>query len=297
MSARSWIFTSFVWLSACSSGGGPAPGGPIDALLQGDGGAPDEGAASDLTPAADLLQPGPITLTRFGLVELRAVSIGVPADRHYSTAAAQIYDLGQRNEKCTRSVIAGCLLTQCATTLRPPQQDAGPIRMEGGPVGVTLSFNGGQYLSYSNGGGNNWPVGAPLSVSAPGADVPGFSAMVAMPERVVVRTPERPMAGVNFIVQRTADMTLIWEGGGRGTLWFVATIGAETLECGLQARDGRGVIPALALGKMPSGSGTLTLFTADTREVPAGAHLLRVRAAYSAVGHDGQEFQAQLALF
>lgn len=294
MHSPTWLLTLCAMLLGCSSGGAPRPADDRDGALVTDGGAGDA-RTDDLQ--ADLAQAGPLTLVRHGLVEARAISNGIVPDRHGSTATARLYDLAARGERCVRTLIAGCLLTQCESTTAPPNQSAGPIRIEGGLIPVTLTFSGSLYLDYSNGNANNWPVGVPLTISAPGADSPAFSATVTMPERVLVKTPEHVQAGVNFIVRRTADLPLTWEGGGRGALWLVASVGKQTLECGFPASNGRGTVLADALGAMAGGSGTLWIFTADTREVSAGAALTRVRAAYSAVGHDGREFTAQLSLF
>lgn len=295
MNTRTCSLLSFLGLclslAGCENRCAPPLAPAADAAASADGGAGD-GAA----PPADLMQAGPITFSRFGLIEARAFSSGIPVDRYGSTAMAQIYDLSLRGESCTRTVTNGCLLTGCSSALRPPPQNAGQIRLEGGQVGVTLSFSAGQYLTYSMDGVNNWPVGAPITISAPGAEVPGFSATVAMPARVVVTVPERPAAGVNLLLQRTADLTLTWEGGGQGALWFVVTVGAQVLECAYPASAGRGVVPAGALGMLPAASGTLTMFTADSREVTAGSHLLRTRAAHAAVARDGREWTAQLVL-
>ena len=96
--------------------------------------------------------------------------------------------------------------------------------------------------------------GADIGVKAAGGTVPAFDKKLVAPSLVTVTSPAWPAAGTPYDLDRTKPISLVWTGGTAGdvtaSVTTFATGQTALISCKFKAADGKGTVPASALGKL-----------------------------------------------
>lgn len=292
------VLTTLVTL-ACG-GAAPTPGpdaGSMPMPPPADAGQPPPMDAG-LPPPVDAGTPPPVdagvpSLT--GLVEVE-VSAGlemlIPVTTSITASFGRPIDL---LPSCRTRTVASCTVTDCLGTgdggmqepdrldggTEPPLAQvptAGRLTVEEGATRLTLepdAMSGGYQLSEE---GERLTPGRSLTVTAAGAQVPAFTATLALPERITVTAPSCSFTGCGTL-DRARDLRVEWT-GAQGPVTLGVTGGRDDalriIEC--RAASSPGVIPAAALAGMPA---EFTLFQVSRRAeatVQAGAVPVTLRA-------------------
>jgi len=191
---------------------------------------------------------------------------------------------------CAAETFGGCNVSVCtaaaAAAAAPP--NAGNITFsDGQAINLMLAaMPGQQYGSLSA----SPPLlgGEIITVTAAGADVPAFSATVAVPLVIRLTSPVLDMNGLGTS-PRDQDLVLTFDNrasdGETGTQLYVqasAPAGFASIQCTLPTDSGTATIPKAALGKLVAGTDLLLLAT-RTKQVVAGDYSVSVVSYISAM--------------
>lgn len=202
---------------------------------------------------------------------------------------------------CVVSEVAGCTLETCdalegGSTYQ--SASAGPtVAVTGGAYTLLLARSGsGPYGPIADDGGvmTLWHGGDALTVSAPGDVVPAFTATLIAPTQVTVLTPPPP------VLSKSGAFAFSWLGQSAGSL--TVDVNARSggtdfyLECQYTVASGVGVVPQVALQRMPAGSASLTVSTVNRTEVTVSGWVLRAFAQTNANDSSDVEYQASLQI-
>jgi len=130
-------------------------------------------------------------------------------------------------------------------------------------------------------------AGDKLTVSAAGAAIPMFTAMVALPPIATLTSPVQPVAGGALVVDHTMPLTIIASAPADGKIVVVLTSAKSAssfivLRGEGQITGGSGglTIPSSALSLLPAGAGgTIQMFMASDVDASAGGTPIKIEAA------------------
>lgn len=193
---------------------------------------------------------------------------------------------------CPTTTVGSCTVVECVrdgvpggSGEEPEYVSAGAISLEGTVSPVTSTFDAD--LSYQTPipgdlarADHPFAAGAPLRLSATGADVPAFEVTVEAPARVAVTSP---VLEDGLVVPRDEDFTVTWEPGpGRGDL-HVTFSSRDPLDqpdgrhvqvfCWVDVAAGTLTVPGDALARLPAQpeeGGSLFVLSRTAEETVAG---------------------------
>jgi hypothetical protein len=148
--------------------------------------------------------------------------------------------------------------------------------------------------------GDLWSApGVTITVSAPGGDVPAFSAQLPAP--AVVTIPDATSVAIGTATHGQ-DIALTWQGGGacQATFEFFERRGDTTYDavCAFPSTDGSGTIPAAALAGFPGGTDPSYTFTCTvTTNLTAGDWAIEIRALADARTPAGNTSEGAITLW
>jgi hypothetical protein len=193
------------------------------------------------------------------------------------------------NQTCSIQTSGVCKLITCPSAWKGlPRTNAGTITASYGSTHTTLLAEGGT----ANAAGYQPPApldpsapllfqsGSMVTVSAPGADVPAFSASTTGPSAISVTSP----SSTGLAVNRSQDLTVAWTGSTAGNVIFqiVGSPPANTpsLECSFSGSTTSGTVPSAALGLLQPGSYIANVFARSRDVVQAGSWYVSLDARY-----------------
>jgi hypothetical protein len=137
-----------------------------------------------------------------------------------------------------------------------------------------------------------WSTSQTMTVTAPGHELPAFTASLQTPEKLrVAMSP--PATGNKLLVTRNADLPLTWTGSvGNVSFTFVSSAPSLVgiLSCTYPAAQDQATIPKALLGQLPVGSGAVSGSAVATTNVRVGEMQVFVYAAAPAVYSDDSYF-------
>lgn len=276
---------SMITLFGCGNGSESPPDASIDAAVA-DQAIPDAaqsgGDAGTITDTTRVLlgssRASPGVASTFSYAQAYFVeSDGVPARTTRTTSGP-----------CTLSTTVGVGHTGGSSRVL----SAGAIAVGGLRAPITLSpvtqvpgystFQQADYL---------WSGGEPVSVSAPGAEVPAFSAQVIAPSQVTITAPALPAGGAHLAIDRAKDFPVAWSSGGSGQVELrIAILSMDPsstpsyeLDCDFPSSAGTAMVPSAALSLLPKDSGPLTFAALSRGSVAAGKFDVEIQLSSPAV--------------
>jgi hypothetical protein len=176
------------------------------------------------------------------------------------------------NGVTTTSQIGPCTITVYTT----PQvyagrafPSAGTITISGldEPVSMAPTGSGpGLYAPIASHTNSLFSAGESVTISATGAVVPAFTANLVAPSLIDLQSPA-VTNDTGLTLDRSADLTVVWSGGGFGTVAVDFVDSAHTsVGCTFPSSDGTGTIPKAALAALvPEGVGALQIDVQSTQ--------------------------------
>jgi hypothetical protein len=158
---------------------------------------------------------------------------------------------------CTTVPSTGCNFEVCTNS-----SDAGAVASGFARTGdLTLSAAGHQWVLpeddagfvYGSTPGYTFLGGETVTATAPGFDVPGFTAEVTMPSLVSL-TSTLPQT-----VNRSTPLLLTWQGSSPDTLVYISS--AQMLVACRASSISQLTVPASVLQQLPAGSGVVEVLT------------------------------------
>jgi hypothetical protein len=159
-------------------------------------------------------------------------------------------------EICNLQLVSGCELTICAPNTC--FVDAGTITVEGPRGTSTGTFDSNETEShphYSGMGATAWATGDTVRFSSDGGQVPAFDEAVLGPADLEDLIDPQPSNSGAVIVDRDESLEIRWTGGGTvgEVVVHMAYLDpydsrARRLRCAFDPTEGKGSIPASALG-------------------------------------------------
>jgi hypothetical protein len=128
--------------------------------------------------------------------------------------------------------------------------------------------------------------GETVTFAAAGDGVPSFSGSVKMPGKATITAPAKPPQ--SLIVNRGADYTVSWTGGGSGLIQvaFQSELADRRLFCRFDASAGSGTIPKEALATLHAGGGGYAMAAIARTTVGAGDYGVELSGYFNAVWPD-----------
>jgi hypothetical protein len=190
----------------------------------------------------------------------------------------------------------GCSVHTCDTSGAIQSADAGEITASASGASVTSSQSDDEsnYVSVAQ-PVLLFSVGAAVSISAAGDEIPAFSSTIEVPAQITMTSPATPPPGDpstprTLVVDRSQPLTLAWTGGGSGVavVFLLGGDGTTSLSCRFSASAGTATIDANTLGQLPVGNvGQVFVMTWNYEDVVAGDWAIQVANVSNAVWADG----------
>jgi len=278
---RIWI--ALVALAGCATrlpldnGAPPDLGGASGGDLGGDLGTSDLARAPDLSPA------DPDGGVPFGVINVINSPLPTDGGTIVSSAGATFAN------RCQRTPIGPCTRFTCTGMA---MHSAGTITISGGAAPESLTYGAAGYGAL-NSTARLWPPGTSLTLSAPGAEVPGWNALLTMPANVTFSAPN--LAGTPT-VPRTSDLSFAWQGGSQIVSITLVRTGSPVIVCELPAASGAGKIPTAVLQQLAAGTWTISADAIDRVVEPAGLWMIDAVAINQALGANGQLYEGTIQL-
>src|SRR5262249_38766210 len=131
--------------------------------------------------------------------------------------------------------------------------------------------------------------GETVTFTAAGADVPAFTASVAMPSKLQITSPAKPSDSSPVLaVDREQGFAFSWSGGGSGQamISLFDSSGAR-VTCSYPAASGSATVPAAALAQLGAGTGGgFAMAAISTNQVVVGEWGIDAEGYYNAVWPD-----------
>lgn len=235
---------------------------------------------------ADADAPDAPAPTKAGGVTLRSSGAG------YASAG-----FGDGGSLCRLTASSGaCQFFMCTDVLPPSASySAGVLTIAGATIPISLVPDASNTYSSLQTEGDLFVGGESLMLSAPGDQVPAFTAMVTAPVRPTITSPAAPTTQP-LVITRSAGLTVTWGDGSTGggsTGWVHAVVAggpnaSTEVECRFDAAAGTGTIPAELLMMVPTGDpGWYRFEGLAVDEVDAGDWAVAFSAVYQAVWPSG----------
>lgn len=249
----------------------------------------DDGGTHDLASAPR--GSGVMTLTTNSFMSAGTTIKSSSASVGFGTAAMA--------PSCVNQTVGACKISTCQQP--PPPADggttnypnAGNINITGGARMVALMpAADGSYAANVDTMNPLWNGGELLTITGAGSSVPAFSAMLNAPNAAQLSLPTAPLAPSKLMVNRSLDLAIKWTGGLGGSVQAILNASgpsgsAISLRCSFPGADTMGTIPAAALTNLPAGSGSVGVYSANEKVVPAGSYDVDVTAFALATGSNG----------
>lgn len=200
-------------------------------------------------------------------------------------------EYASQDDNCTHESHGPCELAICGTPPNPLGYfGAGTVTFSSDAMTAQMNrlINGTYQFVYVP--GDLWSrAGSTITVSAPGGDVPAFSAQMAAP--AVLSFPASSSSAL-ALATRGKDIAVTWQGGGpcQATFEFYVRQDYTTYDaiCSFPSPDDSATIPAAALAPFPSGlRPTYTFRCIVTTDLTVSDWAIRVRAITDARNPDG----------
>lgn len=269
-------------LAACGGGQETSntTSGSTDSMGGSAGGAGDTGGGSGTTTSSSSSTSTTGSTAPSGLhVGIVAVGSGPQhaTDQHGYKALAGFSTAPDGSPGAFTEATVGPCVVRRYTTLpvkgAPIKQSAGTITIDGGVHTLSLSPDGnGKYAELDSSTEDLFSGGETITIKAAGDVVPAFSFSMIAPSGVDLTQPAEPPNKGPLPVDRTADLTFSWSGGGSGDVIAVLTDPSATrVTCTFASAPGKGTIPKAALASLAAnGLGTFAIQAATTQEQTLG---------------------------
>lgn len=209
---------------------------------------------ADLGPGPDMTVPP----TRFGFVRAggSSVTAGTSASTE-SMASALFIDTAATASGCSRTVVGECTMYRCTGTgFRYPA--AGDIQVKPSTgTGFTLSPTAdGYYVEQNNTSALLFGAGQAISLSAPGKEVPGFTADLTMPSSsFTISSPNAGRNNLGWIIPKATDFQVDWSSNASRVVIELTqgtgqAFGGVTIRCGFAGSAGTGKVPASLMANL-----------------------------------------------
>lgn len=274
--------------SGGTTSGGTTSGGTTS------GGTTSGGTTSGGTTSGGTSSGGTTKPTKVGTVSLSQTSFKAGAQTFFTFSASAFFAEAAAttgDNKCKTSTEGACQIVECDTsgaTTPPPSGTPGKAPHASditvtGAGNVTLTADDKGVYAAKTGQTELYKPDTDVAVKAKGDSVPAFDKSIKAPSNITVTAPAWPAAGQPFQLDRTKAINLTWTGGTSGDVSasFASTTTGKlaSVTCKFPAKDGKGDVPAAALGKLlVTTSGTIALSTSSTVAFDAGDWKLSLMA-------------------
>jgi hypothetical protein len=199
---------------------------------------------------------------------------------------------------CKTSKEGACTIEQCDL----PAQDGEPAKVASEHAGeitiagaeeITLTPGENGVYSAANGQSTFFEGGADIKVTAKGDKVPAFDKTLKAPSAINLMAPEYPGFEQKLVIDSTKAFSIEWTDGTDGDVAaIIGTIDTDkkkgvTIKCAFPAKDGKGSIPAAAIGKLLKGAATTTYGICASSATTAKAGDWDVTLAVQAIAQAG----------
>lgn len=234
--------------------------------------------------------------------KMGSVYIGSAPDPTTSSAttAGADFILYPPQDSCTYESHGPCALAICGTPNPQGYLSAGTVVLSSDVMTQQVSqlINGTYESLYFP--GDLWSAaGVTVTVSAPGGDVPAFSAQFPAP--AVLAIPDATAVAIET-AKHGQDIALTWQGGGacQAIFEFSERQGDTTYDavCAFPSSDDSGTIPAAALAPFPAGTAPTYTFTCTvTTNLMVGDWAINIRALADARTPAGNSSEGAISLW